>query len=722
MNQLVPIDNLPISKRVLNALKRNGIKTIKDLSCLSDKDLYILPGISRKSIEEIREALEKYNTEANIEEGAIIENNESNKKENECIIKNVNINVILENIKSFIEATLDEREKLILHNRFLYFQSLQEIGDIFGISRERIRQIENRLIRKVNKYLNFEELFQQDIILVDAEELSKDYLLSLEIFKKICIKFHKMNVLRIQNKVLIVKWKKDKVGKIKKEIKDLLFKIGLPIEIGKIEEILKKHEFYRYFIDIVLEELRAIKKNEKIVYYQKLSKTTIAELILIGTSKPLHFNEVTEIFKDLSGKRISSHQVESLLQKNENIYMVDKGTFFLKEKIYENLGIYLIKLIKDLSYEILKDIGKPSDTIFLLNKLKYYLDLPEIINPYLLKSILKEDKRFISGRKFEIWLKEFRIEKRLEYEDLILGILENSEKSVSISAIQEKLRAIGRDIPYVTINMIFNKSNKIIRVDENLYTSIKKLNINEKDFIFFENVAFNLLEEYQFPLSLDFIAEKIKKENQKYQFINRHILYSIYKGIDEFKIISERLVRLKDFMHDFKNYGDIFEYILEKEGKPLKIKHLLEKYKDLTKDFNFKINSLYNYLYIKKRFSVENGMVFLKSWNKDDFSETLFESKSSLFEKKIEKYLFYKEYSLSSFDPEKEKDKIEEYQKVSKEYKTNEPLEREKILWLKYLVWSRQPIKILKLLNYIDISKLTEEEKNYINSVKVMFD
>ena len=104
-------------------------------------------------------------------------------------------------------------------------------------------------------------------------------------------------------------------------------------------------------------------------------------------------------------------------------------------------------------------------------------------------------------------------------------------------------------------------------------------------------------------------------------------------------------------------------------------------------------------------------MVFLKSWNKDDFSETLFESKSSLFEKKIEKYLFYKEYSLSSFDQEKEKDKIEEYKKVSKEYKTNEPSEKEKILWLKYLVWSRQPIKMLKLLNYIDIFKVDRRRK-----------
>jgi len=50
------------------------------------------------------------------------------------------------------------------------------------------------------------------------------------------------------------------------------------------------------------------------------------------------------------------------------------------------------------------------------------MDIPEFLNAYLLKSILKEDKRFKSGRKFEIWLKESNITERQDYENLIQEI------------------------------------------------------------------------------------------------------------------------------------------------------------------------------------------------------------------------------------------------------------------------------------------------------------
>jgi len=239
MSKRIPIEELPLTKRVLNALKRVGIKTIQDLNCLSDEDLYILPGISNKSIREIRETLEKHNIKSD-EKITIIKNNKNEKKEykdNTEELSSFNINIVLDDIKYFTENKLDEIERLILYKRFLNSQSLQEIGDFFGLSRERIRQIESKLIRKIRRYLNLKELLQQDIILVDTEELSKEYLLPLETFKKICIKFHKMNVLETQNKILIVKWEKENIEKIKKEIKDFLFKIGLPIEIEEIEEI-----------------------------------------------------------------------------------------------------------------------------------------------------------------------------------------------------------------------------------------------------------------------------------------------------------------------------------------------------------------------------------------------------------------------------------------------------------------------------------------------------
>jgi len=54
--------------------------------------------------------------------------------------------------------TLQGKEKAIFEERLLSEdpQTLQQLGDVFGVSRERVRQIEKRLLQKMKKYLKDE--------------------------------------------------------------------------------------------------------------------------------------------------------------------------------------------------------------------------------------------------------------------------------------------------------------------------------------------------------------------------------------------------------------------------------------------------------------------------------------------------------------------------------------------------------------------------------------
>jgi RNA polymerase sigma-32 factor len=62
--------------------------------------------------------------------------------------------VFLERVREFAKG-LDERDGRILHERILSEEprTLQELGEDFGVTRERVRQLEARLVARLSEYL-----------------------------------------------------------------------------------------------------------------------------------------------------------------------------------------------------------------------------------------------------------------------------------------------------------------------------------------------------------------------------------------------------------------------------------------------------------------------------------------------------------------------------------------------------------------------------------------
>jgi RNA polymerase sigma-32 factor len=62
--------------------------------------------------------------------------------------------VFLEKVKGFLE-TLDARERRIVEERILAEEpkTLQELGDVFGLTRERVRQLEAGVVKRLREYL-----------------------------------------------------------------------------------------------------------------------------------------------------------------------------------------------------------------------------------------------------------------------------------------------------------------------------------------------------------------------------------------------------------------------------------------------------------------------------------------------------------------------------------------------------------------------------------------
>jgi DNA-directed RNA polymerase subunit alpha len=56
-----PIEELELGVRSYNCLKREGIETVGDLIAKSEQELMCIPNLGRKTVEEVRERLEKNN-------------------------------------------------------------------------------------------------------------------------------------------------------------------------------------------------------------------------------------------------------------------------------------------------------------------------------------------------------------------------------------------------------------------------------------------------------------------------------------------------------------------------------------------------------------------------------------------------------------------------------------------------------------------------------------
>jgi RNA polymerase sigma-32 factor len=86
------------------------------------------------------------------------------------------VKVKLTELLDILKEKLNDKERMILEKRLLTDEplTLQNIADKFAISRERVRQIEVNLLKKMKKYLEAEmpdivDYFDGEKIVIDAK-------------------------------------------------------------------------------------------------------------------------------------------------------------------------------------------------------------------------------------------------------------------------------------------------------------------------------------------------------------------------------------------------------------------------------------------------------------------------------------------------------------------------------------------------------------------------
>jgi len=150
---MLTVGELDLSLRTKNCLINLGIKDIGELIQYSEKDLIRSTNFGSKSLLELKSLLDSFGLSFETKMIWPPENYEQLKKKAEKIVP-MKIQADQKSVMEKIKSILNENEELVVKKRFWEGKKLEEIGQIRGVTRERVRQIEAKAIKKTKNLCN----------------------------------------------------------------------------------------------------------------------------------------------------------------------------------------------------------------------------------------------------------------------------------------------------------------------------------------------------------------------------------------------------------------------------------------------------------------------------------------------------------------------------------------------------------------------------------------
>ena len=454
------------------------------------------------------------------------------------------------------------KKKLEILFKRINGSTLQEIGDEYGITKERVRQIESGCIKKIKRYFpqnlwNYihKKFLNKDIVFIEDLPIQKEEYKSFlsyyfnktkaKYFDKDLNAFSKESYVDFYNEILNLKplLKKEKL-KLPQKILSFFIKEGL---IKEIENMFFINKFKT--------------KREKIEFIIFLFPKGIAvrkDFHLIKDKIKIFFPE----FIDEKEKNIVAP-----IDLSHKIILWDWGVYIHIDNIQTILKYNFDDIIEYLS-EIL-DKNSPIDMEVCFNEFKDELLQIGIPNKYALHSIFKikypEDFSYQDAP----WIAKKGEENKLLIEALEELFEEN--RSYSIKEITTMLKA-----PEIRVKALLDRSPNIIQIDTYNYKHLKYISIDEELFNKIETFIENKVKELEFiydDLIIDefnltfagldastFISNYLKKHSTKFQTSNKKFIKNgieVKKNIFNFHyLIREKILKDKEKV----SINEVFHY------------------------------------------------------------------------------------------------------------------------------------------------------------------
>jgi len=264
-------------------------------------------------------------------------------------------------------SDLKDREREVIVRRFglegKEKETLQSIGDSFGITRERVRQIENAAINKIRpklkkyrdvfeaflKYFRkFGEVREEKKLLEELGGKEKNELVFLLSLDKRFLRFN-------QSQDFHSLWTTnlEALEKVKNLLSLICKKFEKEKKLMTLKEVASEFKVREDILEGFLEISKRIQKNKKGFYglreWPEINPRSLrdrAYLVFKELQKPLHFTEVARM---IEGANLKS--VHNELIRDERFVLIGRGIYALRE------WGYFPGEVKDVIYKFLKEEG-----------------------------------------------------------------------------------------------------------------------------------------------------------------------------------------------------------------------------------------------------------------------------------------------------------------------------------------------------------------------------
>lgn len=480
------------------------------------------------------------------------------------------------------------REYSILYSRAVEEKTLEEIGAEIGVTRERVRQIENKAKRnlksmlgeKINKLeIELDKLLDEACGEVSAIEINEALDFGVEI-TKILTYTSSSNLkykTRYKNSMLYRVYDED----FKDEWNDLIDRVLMskswPISIKDIYNEL--YELPESYVSSYLYNRRNVKVEEGYIISIKLNMEYFVTYALRSVGRPESFSNIARKTNEMFGMDKTGHNVRSILSRMSNALIVGRGVYAL----YEMLPLTQNQLddIREKCYEYILQENKyvSSKVLYqsLFNNINY-LNL----NDYTLLGILQDDMRFVTTRGLMVGLKDFsdRITLKPLTQTVIELVINNSP--IKIDEIRRELHDTRRVLA-VTINMILEDSPEIVKVGPSMFSSIKHVFGTDDLYLKVQKAIKIILLDG--PSSVFGVYKKLQYIDEVSKLnLNKVTIQSVMNKL-EFIVNDQSTYRIKSSDEEMNMYHEL---VIECINSNMEINKIKEKITEKEFPINFK--------------------------------------------------------------------------------------------------------------------------------------